>query len=53
VLTNKGLKLNAAKSEVIVVSRQSGQLHIDAGGQDLKQFEQYKYIGVMFDSTVE
>ena len=51
VLTNSGLKLNAAKSEVIVVSRQLEQLHIDAGGQELKQVEQSKYLGVTSDST--
>ena len=35
----------------MVVSRQLGELHIDAGGQELKQVEQFKYLGVMFDST--
>jgi Reverse transcriptase (RNA-dependent DNA polymerase)/Endonuclease-reverse transcriptase len=51
VLTNSGLKLNVSKSEVMVVSRQSEKLHIDAGGQELKQVEQFKYLGVTFDST--
>jgi hypothetical protein len=32
-------------------SRQSEKLHIDAGGQELKQVEQFKYLGVTFDST--
>jgi hypothetical protein len=35
----------------MVVSRQSEKLHIDAGGQELKQVEQFKYFGVTFDST--
>jgi Reverse transcriptase (RNA-dependent DNA polymerase) len=45
VLTNIGLKLNAAKAEVTVVSRQSERLHNDAGGRELKQAEQFKYLG--------
>jgi hypothetical protein len=51
VLTNSGLKLNAAKSEVMAVSQQSEKLQIDAGGQELKQAEQFKYPGGTFDST--
>ena len=43
VPTNSSQKLNAAKSEVVVVSWQLEQLHSDAGGQELKQVEQSKY----------
>ena len=35
----------------MVVLRQLEQLHIDAGGQELKQVKQFKYLGVTFDGT--
>jgi hypothetical protein len=35
----------------MVASPQSKKLHIDAGGQELKQVEWFKYLGVTFDST--
>jgi hypothetical protein len=35
----------------MAVSRRSEKLHIDAGGQELKQVEQFTCLGVTFDST--
>jgi hypothetical protein len=34
-----------SRSHIMVVSRQSERLHIDVGGQELKQVEQFKYLG--------
>jgi hypothetical protein len=43
--------VNAFKYEVMVVSQQSEKLHIVAGDQELKQVEEFGYLGVTFDST--
>ena len=50
-LKDNGLKLNEIKSEVMVVSRTPETLHIIANGQELKQVEEFKYLGVVYDST--
>jgi len=50
-LTDNGLKLNTSKSEVMTVSRVPEELHIDANGQELKQVDQFKYLGVTYDRS--
>ena len=46
-----GLKLNEAKSEVMVVSRIPETMRITANGRELNQVEAFKYVGVVYDST--
>jgi len=50
-LKDNGLKLNEIKSGVMVVSRTPEALHITANGQELKKVEEFKYLGVVYDST--
>ena len=47
----QGLKLNKAKSEVMVVSRLPETMRITANGRELNQVEKFKYLGVVYDST--
>ena len=49
--SSNGLKLNEAKSEVMVVSRLPETMRITANGWDLNQVEEFKYLGVVYDST--
>jgi len=39
------------KSEITAVSRVPETLHITANGKELKQVEEFKYLGVVYDST--
>ena len=50
-LKDNGLKLNEAKSEVMVVSRVPETVRIIANGWELNQVEEFKYLGVVYDST--
>jgi len=50
-LKDNGLKLNEAKSEVMVVSRLPETMRITANGRELNQVEEFKYLGVVYDST--
>ena len=50
-LKDNGLKLSEAKSEVMVVSRLPETMRITANGRELNQVEEFKYLGVVYDST--
>jgi len=50
-LKMNGLKLNEVKSEIMVVSRVPEILQITANEKELKQVEEFKYLGVVYDST--
>ena len=51
-LKDNGLKLNEAKSEVMVVSRVPETVHIIANGRELNQVEEFKYLGVVYDLSL-
>ena len=53
VLADFGLKLNSNKTEVMAVTKTPKLMNITANGQELKQVESFKYLGVTFDSGAQ
>jgi len=46
-----GIKLNEAKSEIMVVSKVPEILHITANKKELKHVEEFSYLGVVYGGT--
>ena len=47
-LTTKGMKISREKTEVMILSKENENLNIRLGDQNLRQTDQFKYLGVMF-----